>query len=251
MALAGLSSRRKAEEYILKGEVAVNGEPVYELGTTVDPKNDLITVNGRPLEMPENVYYILNKPRGYLTSMSDARGRPTVMDLMRGVEERVFPVGRLDYASEGLLIFTNDGDWAEKVIHPKHKRTRTYLAKVRGRLKDDDLEALRMGVQLSDGFVEPVSVERSKQLKSREWVQIELMEGKNLEVRRLFKKLGYEVDRLRRIALGRVTIKGVSVGKFRPLSRREIDQLASPAIQKDTKKVTRKKLQRGGVSRGK
>lgn len=233
------------------GLVQVNGEVVYELGTKVNPQEDHITFEGKALRMPEKVYYLLNKPRGYLTTVSDNRGRPTVMDLMKGVDERIFPVGRLDYASEGLLIFTNDGDWAEKVIHPKHERTRTYLAKIRGRLSDDDLTELREGIALTDGFIQPVTVERSKALKSRQWVQLEVLEGKNLEVRRLFKKLGYEVDRLRRISLGPVSIEGVAVGKYRELSRREIDQLATPPVKKKQEVKTKKKLQRGQATRGK
>lgn len=227
IATAGICSRRKAEELILLGQVLVNGEVVNTLGAKADPRNDIISVEGKVIEplAQERQYYLLNKPRGYITSTSDPQGRPTVMDLMHGVTSRIYPVGRLDYASEGLLLFTNDGETANKLMHPSSELRRTYAVKLKGTITDEQIKQLRKGVQLSDGFVKPLRVSRGDRLQNKEWVEIEITEGKNLEIRRIFALLDLEVDRLRRIAFGGLSIGLVPVGKFVRLSRRQMEEV--------------------------
>jgi 23S rRNA pseudouridine2605 synthase len=226
IASAGLASRRKAEEMILLGLVKVNGEVVNTLGAKADPQNDIISVDGKVLEPDahENQYYLLNKPRGYITSTADPQGRPTVMDLMGKVEARIYPVGRLDYASEGLLLLTNDGELANRMMHPSSEVHRTYAVKVKGEVSDEHLRQLRRGIQLSDGFVKPVKVSRSERLQHKEWIEITVTEGKNLEIRRVFAVLGLDVERLRRTALGQIRIEGIPVGKYIRLTKAQVEQ---------------------------
>ncbi len=226
IASAGLASRRKAEEMILLGQVLVNGEVVNTLGAKADPKNDIISVDGKVLEPDahESQYYLLNKPRGYITSTSDPQGRPTVMDLMAKVQARIYPVGRLDYASEGLILLTNDGELANRMMHPSSEVRRTYAVKVKGEVSDEHIRLLRKGVQLSDGFVKPIKVSRGERLQNKEWIEITVTEGKNLEIRRVFAVLGLDVERLRRVALGLIKIEGIPVGKFIRLTKAQVEQ---------------------------
>jgi len=224
---AGICSRRRAEELILLGSVLVNGEVVNTLGAKADPRTDVISVEGKVLEAEagERAYFLLNKPRGYITTTSDPQGRPTVMDLMGGIEERIYPVGRLDYASEGLLLLTNDGEIANRLMHPSSGVRRTYAVKVAGEVTDAQLRTLRQGVQLSDGFVKPVRVTRGERLRAKEWIEITVTEGKNLEIRRLFAVLGFEVERLRRIGIGNLRIELVPVGKFVRLNKSQVGEI--------------------------
>jgi pseudouridine synthase len=227
IATAGICSRRKAEELIIMGQVLVNGEVVNALGAKADPYNDIISVEGKVIEpfAEEKMYFLLNKPRGYITSTSDPQGRPTVMELMKGVTTRIYPVGRLDYASEGLILLTNDGAIANKLMHPSSQVRRTYAVKVRGTLTDDQIKLLRKGVHLSDGFVKPLRVGRGDRLENKEWVEIEITEGKNLEIRRIFAVLDMEVDRLRRIGIGNLEIGKVPVGKYIRLTKRQLEEV--------------------------
>lgn len=231
LAAAGVCSRRKAEELIILGQVTVNGEVVNTLGAKCDPANDIIAVDGKTLDLPaiEKKYYLLNKPRGYITSTSDPQGRPTVMDLLPGVHERVYPVGRLDYASEGLLLLTNDGEIAHKLMHPSSQIKRSYAVKVKGIVTEKQLELLRAGVHLTDGFVKPLRVERGSRLIGKEWIELDLTEGKNLEIRRIFAVLDLEVDRLRRVGIGPLKITGVPVGKCLELPKQSIDAILQEA----------------------
>lgn len=237
LSAAGVASRRKAEEMILLGQVTVNGEVVNTLGAKADPVNDVIAVDGKVIEpeAEERQYYLLNKPRAYITSTSDPQGRPTVMDLMTGVDARVYPVGRLDYASEGLVILTNDGEIAHRLMHPRTGVRRVYAVKIQGILSDEQLKQLRKGVQLSDGFVKPLRVSRGERLQGKEWIEIEITEGKNLEIRRIFAVLDLEVERLRRIGIGPLTIKSVAVGKYIRLTKKDIE-----SIFEDAKKIREK-----------
>lgn len=227
IATAGICSRRKAEELIIMGQVLVNGEVVNALGAKADPVNDIISVEGKVIEpfASEKEYYLLNKPRGYITSTSDPQGRPTVMELMKGITSRIYPVGRLDYASEGLILMTNDGELANKLMHPSSQVRRTYAVKVRGALSDEQIKQLRKGVHLSDGFVKPLRVGRGERLEHKEWVEIEITEGKNLEIRRLFAVIDMEVDRLRRIGIGNLNIGNVPVGKYIKLTKRQLEEV--------------------------
>jgi 23S rRNA pseudouridine2605 synthase len=227
IASAGICSRRRAEELILLGSVLVNNEVVNTLGAKADPKNDIISVDGKVIEpdAQESQYYLLNKPRGYITSTSDPQGRPTVMDLMATVPARIYPVGRLDYASEGLLLLTNDGSMANRLMHPSSEVKRTYAVKVKGEVSEEHLRQLRKGIQLSDGFVKPVRVGRGEKLMAKEWIEVTVTEGKNLEIRRLFAVLGLDVERLRRIGIGPLSIDLVPVGKFVRLSKAQVEQI--------------------------
>lgn len=227
IASAGICSRRRAEELILLGSVLVNNEVVNTLGAKADPKNDIISVDGKVIEpdAQESQYYLLNKPRGYITSTSDPQGRPTVMDLMATVPARIYPVGRLDYASEGLLLLTNDGEMANRLMHPSSEVKRTYAVKVKGEVSEEHLRQLRKGIQLSDGFVKPVRVARGEKLMAKEWIEVTVTEGKNLEIRRLFAVLGLDVERLRRIGIGPLSIELVPVGKFVRLSKAQVEQI--------------------------
>jgi 23S rRNA pseudouridine2605 synthase len=243
IAAAGVCSRRRAEELILLGSVMVNGEVVNTLGAKADPINDVISVDGQVLDVQgqEKQYFLLNKPRGYITSTSDPQGRPTVMDLLGNVSTRIYPVGRLDYASEGLLLLTNDGDIAHRLMHPSSQVKRTYAVKIKGDVTDEQLRHLRKGVQLSDGFVKPLRVSRGDRLQHKEWIEITVTEGKNLEIRRLFAVLDLEVERLRRISIGPLRIDAIPVGKFLRLQKHQVEEIFAP----DVVPAPRKRLQRG------
>lgn len=231
LASAGVCSRRNAEELILLGQITVNGEVVNTLGAKADPLNDAIAVDGKVVDTAggEREYFLLNKPRGYITSTSDPQGRPTVMDLMHGIESRIYPVGRLDYASEGLILLTNDGAVANRLMHPHTGVRRAYAVKIKGDMNDEQLKQLRKGVQLSDGFVRPVRVSRGERLHGKEWIEIEITEGKNLEIRRIFAVLDLEVERLRRIGIGPLEIGLVPVGKFVRLRKKDIEAIFADA----------------------
>lgn len=233
LAAAGIASRRKAEELILLGHVTVNGKVVNTLGAKANPREDVIAVDGTTLdpEGEDRIYLLLNKPRGYITSTSDPQGRPTVMNLVHGVNERVYPVGRLDYASEGLLLLTNDGEIAHKLMHPSSGIRRTYAVKVKGNVSDEQLRQLRKGVHLSDGFVKPVRVARGERIGAKEWIEITITEGKNLEIRRLFAVLELEVDRLRRISIGPLDIGSIPVGKFITLHKWQMEEIFTEAAE--------------------
>ncbi len=235
LASSGICSRRKAEELILMGQVKVNGTVVNTLGAKADPVNDMISVDGKQIEplAQERQYYLLNKPRGYITTTTDPRGRPTVMELMTGVVDRIYPVGRLDYASEGLLLLTNDGETAHRLMHPSSGIRRIYAVKVKGTMTDEQYRQLRKGVHLTDGFVKPLRISRGGRLQSKEWIEIEITEGKNLEVRRIFAVVGLDVDRLRRIGIGPLTIAQVPVGKYVRLTKRQIEEVFADAEKID------------------
>lgn len=211
----------------------VNGVVVNTLGAKADPREDAISVEGKVIEpdREDRQYYLLNKPRGYITSTSDPQGRPTVMELMRGIASRIYPVGRLDFASEGLLLLTNDGDVAHKLMHPSSGIKRTYAVKVKGEVTDEQIKLLRKGIHLSDGFVKPIRVARIKgeRLQNKEWIEIAITEGKNLEIRRLFAVLDLEVERLRRIAIGPIEIGSIPVGKFVRLAKYQVEEIFAAA----------------------
>lgn len=222
----GIASRRKAEELIREGRVTVNGE-VATLGQKADPERDEILVDGKPLPPPPpKAYYLLYKPRGVITSLTDPRGRPTIRDLLRGVRERVFPVGRLDWDSEGLLLLTNDGELANRLLHPRYGVPRRYLVKVRGHPGDEVLRRLREGgVPLEDGPSPPMEVRVGKVNRASTWLFLTLREGRNRIIRRTMEALGHPVLRLRRVGFGPLTLKGMRPGQCRPLTPREMEEL--------------------------
>jgi len=224
MAAAGIASRRKCENLILEGKVKVNGNVVNELGFKVRPAKDVIEVDGKVISFPEKVYLILNKPAGYLTTVSDSFNRPTVMDLIKE-EIRVFPVGRLDYDTEGLLIFTNAGELAHRLMHPGFKLKKTYVAEVKGCPDDESLDRLRSGIKLEDGITYPAGVKLIKKGEKSSTVTITISEGRKRQVRRMFEAIGCDVVKLKRTKYGPLTLKGLKLGKYRHLSDLEIKSL--------------------------
>jgi len=231
IAAAGIASRRKAEELIASGHVQVNGKVVTELGSKADAETDHIRVNGKLLQGAQrHVYLLLNKPKGYVTTMSDPEKRPTVTDLIRGVKGRVYPVGRLDYASEGLLLLTNDGELAHRLMKAASHVPKTYVVKVAGTPKEDALTKLRTGVSIAtdDGKrvkTGPAAVRVVKEA-TNPWYEITLIEGRNRQIRRMFEAVGHHVEKIKRVRYGPLTLD-VPPGEFRMLTLREVERLKS------------------------
>jgi 23S rRNA pseudouridine2605 synthase len=239
IAAAGIASRRTAEQYIQQGRVSVNGKVVTRLGAKADPGKDEIRIDGRLIPTRvEKLYFALHKPAGYVTSLKDPEGRPVVTDLLRSVRERVYPVGRLDYDSEGLLILTNDGDFAHRVQHPRHEIPKTYLVKVRGSLSAKEVRLLQEGVELEDGVFAPDNVRPEKTNPKSSWFQIVVSEGRNRVIRRAFDALGHPVQRLIRIAVGNLMLGDLADGEYRVLTRREIEGLTSRPRRKKGEKLS-------------
>ncbi len=220
----GITSRRKAEKMITEGRVTVNGEVVMELGTKVNPYSDIIMVDGHlaDLQAVEPIYLMLHKPRGFVTTLNDPEGRETVMNLVKEISERIYPVGRLDYLSEGLLLMTNDGEFANMIMHPKYNVTKVYEVKVFGSVTETIINKLKAGAFLEEGFVKPTSVRVIKQLPTKTWIEFRLNEGRNREIRRLCEAVGLTVDKLKRLAIGGLSIEGVAPGNFRIMSKEQM-----------------------------
>ena len=233
LAAAGIASRRKAEEIIAAGRVTLNGAVVTEQGTKADPATDTILVDGKPLKRAEPfVYFLLNKPKGYVTTVSDPEGRPTVMQLLGDLPERVYPVGRLDYASEGLLLMTNDGALAQKLTKAGSHIPKTYLVKVSGKPNEKAVERLRAGITISldDGRrvkTSPAKIRLTEDAVNP-WYEVVLIEGRNRQIRRMFLEVGFLIEKIKRVQLGPLTLD-VPPGKFRRLSKSEIFQLKNLA----------------------
>jgi 23S rRNA pseudouridine2605 synthase len=234
IAAAGITSRRAAEELIAEGRVRVNGQVVTEAGSKADPAKDHIKVDGKlinPHQPP--TYIMLNKPAGYVTTMSDPEGRPTVQDLLKGVKTRVYPVGRLDYNTEGLLLLTNDGDFAHLITHPKHEFPKTYLAKVKGVLEDSQIEKLEAGMFLEDGKTAPAKVRKMRKEEANSWLEITIHEGRKRQVRRMFDHVGHSVIRLKRTKTGSLVLGDLPEGSFRHLTSEEVRALRDTALKTD------------------
>ena len=227
MAECGVASRRKSEELILDRKVKVNGKVVSELGTKIDTDKDVIEVDGKIVSSEKKVYILLNKPVGYVTTMSDEKERPTVMELLEGVKEKVVPVGRLDMFTSGLLLFSNDGEFVNKVTHPKHETTKTYIVKTRGVPKESDLEKLRRGVKIETYITSPAKVELLMKDNTnniaRIWIQIH--EGRNRQVRKMCEAIGLSVIALKREGVGKLNCEGVERGKWRYLTEQEVKDI--------------------------
>lgn len=231
MAQAGVASRRKCEELILEGKVQVNGETVTELGTKADPAQDIITVSGKPIKNEKKVYVMLNKPKGVITSASDPEGRKIVSDYLKGIKERVYPIGRLDYDTEGLLLLTNDGEFANLLSHPKYHVPKTYLATVKGVPHGTELDKLRQGIMLEDGMTSPAEVEYKDvdPDNKQSVISITIHEGRNRQVRRMFEAISHPVLRLKRISYGDLLLQNLKRGLYRHLTADEINQLLQMA----------------------
>lgn len=231
IAAAGIASRRKAEELITSGHVQVNGTVVTELGTKADPEVDHVRVNGKLIQGEQrHTYLLVNKPKGYVTTVSDPEQRPTVMDLVKGIRGRVYPVGRLDYASEGLLIMTNDGELANRLMKAASHVAKTYLVKVSGTPKEDAIAKLRSGVSIAtdDGKrvrTSPAAVKIIKEA-ANPWYEITMIEGRNRQLRRMFEAVGHHVEKIKRVKYGPLVLD-VPPGEFRSLTLKEIERLKS------------------------
>jgi 23S rRNA pseudouridine2605 synthase len=236
IAAAGITSRRKAEELITQGRVTVNGQVVSELGSKADPEHDHIKLDGKLLRRPErHKYLVLNKPKGYVTSVSDPEGRPTVMSLLRNVGERVYPVGRLDYSSEGLLLLTNDGELANRLTRASSHVPKTYRVKISGQANEDDIARLRRGIRIHgrpgpEGHkglkavqTAPAQIRLIREAENP-WYEVTLIEGKNRQIRRMFEEIGHHVEKIKRIGYGPLALD-IEPGQFRELTSKEVESL--------------------------
>lgn len=219
---AGICSRRKAEQLMTAGRVTVNGSPVTELGSKADSERDQIKVDGRRLQFSDKkVYLLLNKPKGYLCTLSDPQGRPTVTDLLHGVSQRVFPVGRLDYSTEGLLLLTNDGEFANLISSAGEHCPKTYLAKVKGTPTLEALKRLTSGISIEGTKLAPCKIVTIKEVDNP-WLSITLIEGKNNQIRKMFDRIGHSVVKLKRIQIGFLRDPSLKPGDFRRLAPEEV-----------------------------
>jgi len=231
IAHAGIASRRKAEQLIVEGKVKVNGKVVTELGVKVSPQ-DRIEVDGIPLEREEPVYYLLYKPRGVICSVKDEKGRKVVTDFFKHVNKRIYPIGRLDYDTSGLLLLTNDGEFANLLMHPRYEIEKVYIAKVKGIPAREKVKQLEKGVALEDGVTAPakakvLSIDKRKQTAI---VELRIHEGRNRQVRRMFEAIGHPVLKLKRERYAFLDLKGMNPGDYRELSPHEVKQLRALAL---------------------
>ncbi len=237
LSAAGISSRRAAEDIILEGRVRVNGKVVTELGAKADPDKDHVKVDGKLINPKQpKTYIMLNKPAGFVTTMSDPEGRPIVANLLKGVRVRVYPVGRLDYDTEGLLLLTNDGDFAHLVTHPRHELPKTYLVKVKGALEDRHVASLEQGVFLKDGKTAPARVRKLRKEESNSWVEITIHEGRKRQVRRMIDYTGHSVIKLKRTKVGNLNLGDLLMGAYRHLTLDEVRGLRDMATQEEAKR---------------
>ena len=228
IASCGVASRRKAEELILNKKVRVNGNIIEELSYQVDENKDIVEVDNIKITLDERmVYLLLNKPEGYITTVKDQFDRPSVLDLLSDVKERVFPVGRLDYETSGLLLLTNDGDLTYKLTHPKHEIDKTYVAKVKGILTEDEIKNFREGLYIENYKTAPAKLKvlGSDKVKNISTLEIKIHEGKNRQVRKMCKAINHPVLRLKRVAMGKISLKNCKIGEYRYLTEDEVKYL--------------------------
>jgi 23S rRNA pseudouridine2605 synthase len=229
IAQIGITSRRKAEDLIIEGRVTVNGK-IATIGMKADPSRDYIKCDGDLIAWPQKegsqkVYCVFNKPRGVLTTLFDPEGRPTVRDFLRGLRHRVFPVGRLDYYSEGLLLLTNDGDFAHAIMHPSRKISKTYAVKVKGIIGEDTIGKLRRGVRLEEGKTLPAKVKKVRHSENNSWIEMTIYEGRKRQIRRMLERVGYPVMRLKRICIDGIGLEELKPGEFRYLTLDELQRI--------------------------
>lgn len=220
----GITSRRKAEILIEEGRVKVNGERIRTQGVKIHPTKDAVTIDDNPIDKSnkQNLYIVLNKPRAVMSTVSDPEGRRTVVDLLGDLTERIYPVGRLDYLSEGLMILTNDGELANHIIHPSKKVPKVYEVKIFGHVNASLLKKLREGVHSEVGFLKPASVRVTEQLANKTWLEFRLFEGKNREIRRICEAFGIVIDKLRRASIGGLNINNLGVGQYDLLTKPQL-----------------------------
>ena len=226
IASSGICSRRAAEQLILDGKIKVNNKVVTDLATDINLDNDVVVYDGKKLKISKNYTYVMfYKPKGCVTTANDENGRKTIYDYIDITDKRLFPVGRLDYNSEGLLLLTNDGDMAYKLTHPSNEIPKTYLVKIEGELKESELNILRNGVELDGVMTKRAKVKLKEYSNGISSFEMTIFEGKNRQIRRMFESIGKEVFFLKRIAIGEIRLGGLSRGKTRFLNQKEIDYL--------------------------
>lgn len=231
LAQTGTSSRRRAEEIIAQGRVTVNGVRVCEQGVQIEPDKDLVEVDGSPIETGSRIYLLLNKPAGYICSMIDPQRRPTVASLVEGLGSRIYPIGRLDFETEGLLLMTNDGDFANLIAHPRYGIRKRYQARVKGRITQEAVTSLKRGVELEDGTTAPAGVKVLAREPETSLIEMEIGEGKKREVRRMCAAVGFPVIHLQRTALSFLNLEGVPPGEYRLLNSQEVQRLRDEALK--------------------
>ena len=229
MASCGVASRRKCEEIILEGKVKVNGEIVSELGVKVNPITDVVEYEGKIIKKEEHkVYIMLNKPEGYISSVKDEKDRPTIMDIVK-VKERVYPIGRLDYDSSGLLLLTNDGNVYNKIIHPREELTKKYIVVVKGEISEKDIEKFESGIDIGGYITAPASLEviSYDAFKDISTIEVGIHEGKNRQIRKMCAALNHEVLALKRISIGKLRLGYLKRGEYRELKKEEVEYITS------------------------
>ncbi|MDD4801411.1 MAG: pseudouridine synthase [Syntrophomonas sp.] len=225
LAQAGIASRRQAEEIIRMGRVKLNGLIVTELATRVNPKTDHIELDDRIVELQQHIYILLNKPPGYISAVNDPWGRPTVLELVKDINKRIYPVGRLDYDTEGLLLLTNDGEFTNLMIHPRYKIEKKYAACVAGKIENTALRTLQNGVYLEDGMTAPAQIHLLSRDDKSSRIELLIHEGRKRQVKRMCAAIGHPVISLKRVAFGFLTLKGVELGNYRYLQENEVHRL--------------------------
>lgn len=249
IAQAGIASRRAAEEIILAGRVRVNGRVVTELGAKADPRNDKIEVDGKRLVAEAPVYVVLHKPKNVVSTLSDPEGRPTVAEYLKAIPARVYPVGRLDFATSGVLLATNDGEFANGLLHPRGGVPKTYVVKVHGVMGPDDFDVWRRGVRLDDGMTLPAEVHPLRVEGDKTWFEVSLREGRNQQIRRMGEATGFSVMRLARVSFAGVTNEGLRPGEWRPLTLDELQQMRKEfGVPKRVRPAFGEKAQRQAAS---
>jgi 23S rRNA pseudouridine2605 synthase len=245
IARAGFASRREAEAMIRDGRITVNGQIVTELGTKADPSSDHVKVDGKLITRPETHRYILlYKPKEVMTTVEDPQGRPTVIDLVRGIKERIYPVGRLDYHSEGLVLLTNDGELAFRVSHPTHGSVKTYHVKVRGVPEERMIDKLRRGITLEGKRTLPCDIERIRTTgrtdeEGNSWFEVRLREGRTQQIRKMYQAIGHPVSKLKRVAIGPLSDPKLTPGVWRELTKSEVKLLSSGKEQPRPRRTTK------------
>jgi pseudouridine synthase len=227
LALCGVASRRKSEQLVLEKRVKINGRVINNLAIDIDPYRDNVTVDGKKVSLKDDyIYLMLHKPKGYVTTTSDEHGRPTVMDLIKAPPgRRVYPIGRLDYNTEGLLLLTDDGDLTNILTHPSHKIEKTYIARIKGTITPEELNKLRSGVVIDGAKTAPAKVFILEGDEESARLEITIYEGRNRQVRKMLESVGKETEFLKRISIGEIWLGGLPRGKSRPLSKKEIAYL--------------------------